>query len=203
MPDRFFSISGFILAGGASRRMGQPKERLLLDGETMLDRQIRLLRGVCRTVGVLGPPERIPDPGLPVIPDALPDRGPLGGIFTGLLQSATEFNLFLSCDLPFMKQRFLHYLCSQALAGEADVTVAQTIARGLQPLAAVYRRRALWAIRRSLERGENKISRFFRRVQCRVLSPAELARAGFSARIFANMNTREDYETVKRILNCE
>lgn len=203
MPYRFLAITGFVLAGGASRRMGQPKERLVLDSETMLERQDRLLRSVCRTVVVLGQPERISIARAPVLPDEFPDRGPLGGIFTGLLHSSTEFNLFLSCDMPFMRKRFLRYLCSCALAGEADVTVAETPERGLQPLVAVYRRRALWVIRRSLEREENKVSRFFSQVRCRVLSAPELARAGFSLRIFANMNTREDYETAKRILNYE
>ena len=210
MPQRFLEVSGFVLAGGSSRRMGRPKAGLVLGRETMLDRQIRLLRAVSRTVCVVGPDAgsvgvepviRSPvPPGVQFVSDALAGRGPLGGIYTGLLHTRTEFDLFIGCDLPFLDARLLRTLCDRALASGADATVAESRDHRLQPLVAVYRRRALLAVRSSLERGDNRVTSFYRRVRCQVVRWPELARAGFSPRIFANMNTVEEYETARRRL---
>jgi molybdopterin-guanine dinucleotide biosynthesis protein A len=198
MLDRFVSVSGFVLAGGASRRMGRDKAKLVLGEETMLERQIRLLRRVCRSVTVIGPPENFARVDVPVFPDELLGRGPLAGIYTGLSLSRTELNLFLGCDMPFMGARFLRFLCERACTSRADVTLPETRQQGLQPLSAVYRRRALGPIRARLAAGENEVSRFLPRVQCLVLPWREIARAGFPPRIFDNMNTREDYEAARR-----
>jgi molybdopterin-guanine dinucleotide biosynthesis protein A len=108
MQSRDSSLTGFVLAGGASRRMGRPKASLQLDGEHMLERQIRVLRSVARRVAVVGS-----SPGCPVkfdapcFPDAIAGRGPLGGIYTALLECRTEFSLVLGCDLPFVNSRLL------------------------------------------------------------------------------------------------
>ncbi len=180
--------------------MGTPKPFLELGGETLLERQLRLLRGVCRRVAVVGAPPGFPAVGVRVFADELPDRGPLGGIYTGLKHSRTEYNLFLGCDLPFMEGRFLEFLARLAILEQADVTVPQTSDRRLQPLAAVYRRRARGAIRARLEAGENKTSGFFPRVRCRVVPWREIAGARFSSRIFVNINTPADYESAKRLI---
>jgi len=191
-------MTGFVLAGGASKRMGRSKAHLLIGHETMIERQIHLLRSVCRSVAVLGPPEAFRGITVPVFADRFPGRGPLAGLFTGLLHSHTEYNLFLGCDLPFMRVGFLRYLCGRALESGADATVPESRAHGFHPLSAVYRRRALWGIRASLLAGQSKVSSFFWRVRCQVLTTGEISRAGFGLRVFDNMNTLEDYEAAKK-----
>lgn len=200
-------MTGFVLAGGLSRRMGRPKAALVLGGQTMLERQVRLLGSVSRRVEILGPgsgsgaieaiiPALAPSD-VPVVTDKLTGRGPLGGIYTALDRTRTEFNLFLGCDQPFLEPRLLRVLCDRAIHSGADATVPESRDRRLQPLVAVYRRRVLPAVRASLERGDNRVSSFYRRVRCHVLRWPELARAGFSPHIFANMNTLEDYERAR------
>jgi len=201
MPDRFLSISGFILAGGESRRMGRDKAKLVLGTETLLERQIRLLQSVCRSVTVLGRPKDFPGLEVAVLADLEPGRGPLGGLATGLSATRTEYNLFLSCDLPLMEWRFLHWLAEQALESRAEALVPKTRGGEVQPLCAVYARRALPTLRATLAGGQNQARGFFPRVRWRVISWAEIARAGFSPRIFDNMNTPQDYEAAKRVLN--
>jgi molybdopterin-guanine dinucleotide biosynthesis protein A len=197
---RYTEITGFVLAGGDSKRMGRSKAHLLIGHETMTERQILLLCSLCRSVAVLGPPEQFRSIGVPVFADRLPGRGPLAALYTGLLLTHTEYNLFLSCDLPFMRVRFLRYLCGRALGSCADVTVPESREHAFHPLCAVYRRRALWAIRTSLLAGQGKVSSFFRRVRRQVLTTGEIARAGFGSKLFHNMNTVEDYEAVKKWL---
>ena len=143
MRRRFSEVSGFVLAGGASRRMGVDKATLVLGHETLIGRELRLLRSICRFVAVIGPVSKFSGLDVPVFADEVPGRGPLGGIYTGLRRTRTEFNLFMSCDLPFMESRLLGFLCDRALETEADVTLAQSSDKRLQPLCAVYRRRGV------------------------------------------------------------
>jgi molybdopterin-guanine dinucleotide biosynthesis protein A len=179
--------------------MGRPKASLQLDGEHMLERQIRVLRSVARRVAVVGS-----SPGCPVkfdapcFPDAIAGRGPLGGIYTALLECRTEFSLVLGCDLPFVNSRLLARLALRAMADGSDVTVPRSRDGRLQPLCAVYRRRALYVVRTRLSLEENKPSSFFRRVRCTVIPWRELAGAGFRTPVFDNMNSPEDYEYVRR-----
>jgi molybdopterin-guanine dinucleotide biosynthesis protein A len=203
MGRRSLELSGFVLAGGESRRMGRPKPLLTLGGETMLERQLRLLRRVCRTAAIVGVGSGAGGLDACGWSDELPGHGPLAGIYTGLKRSRTEYNLFLGCDLPFMEARFLEHLARLAMTEQSDATVPEASDGRLQPLAAVYRRRALAAIRARLDAGENKTSSFFPRVRCRVVPWREIARAGFAPRIFVNLNTPADYEAAKRILNSE
>jgi molybdopterin-guanine dinucleotide biosynthesis protein A len=197
-PRPFDEVSGFVLAGGASRRMGLDKARLPLGSERMVDRQIRLLCAICRSVAIIGPPDRFADVGIRVYEDEIPGKGPLGGIHTGLRRARTEFSLFLSCDMPLMEERFLRYLCEQALASRASATLPPPWAKGRYPLCAVLRRRLLSRVRSCLASGQNQVGRFFSSSPRRVISQAEFARAGFSPRIFCNLNTPEEYERVRQ-----
>ncbi len=203
MPQRFLSLSGFVLAGGESRRMGTDKAKLVLGNETVLARQVRRLSAVCRFVTVLAPPSKFPELHVPVLPDVEPGRGPLGGLLTGLARARTEFNLFLGCDLPFVGERFLRWLALSSLSCPADAVVPGMKSGGSQPLCAVYRRRALPAVRASLASGENRVQAALSRLRRREIPWREIASAGFSARIFDNMNTPQDYETAKRMMNSE
>jgi molybdopterin-guanine dinucleotide biosynthesis protein A len=181
--------------------MGQPKPLLALAGETMIERQVRLLRSICRSVAVIGLSDGLPPVDVPSIPDVIRGRGPLGGIFSGLLRTRTEFNLFLGCDLPFVPARFLEILVRRAQQCGAGATIAEMPTGGVQPLCAVYRRAALPMVRANLDAGRNKAQSLACRLRRAVIPWSEIARAGLSPRIFANINTPEDYETAKRILN--
>jgi len=174
------------------------KARLVLGSESMVDRQIRLLRSVCRSVAIIGPPQRFADAGIQVYEDEISGQGPLGGIHTGLRRAHTEFSLFLGCDMPLMEERFLRYLCEQALDCRALATVPPPWDRGRYPLCAVLRRRALARIGSWLGSGQNQVGRFLSRLQHRTINKAEFARHGFSTRIFCNLNTPEEYERMRR-----
>jgi molybdenum cofactor guanylyltransferase len=195
---RFLEVSGFVLAGGASRRMGRPKQSLMLCGETMLGRQYRLLSGACGSVAILGFRENPANRDFPAFEDMIPGRGPLGGIYTGLWVTRTEYNLFLGCDLPFMKAEFLRFLCRRGVETGADVTVPICGQVDYEPLCAVYRRRVRGIIRGTLLRGENKTTAFFSGVRCEFIGLQEMARAGFGRWIFTNMNTPSDYEAARK-----
>ncbi len=199
-PKRFANLTGFVLAGGLSQRMGQPKRDLPLGGEPMIARQIRLLSLLCGSVGVVGGPKPPTGASYFFCGDEWPGRGPLGGIFSGLARTRTEYNLFMGCDMPFLTPLLLRYISERALAGRADVTAPESHDRRVQPLCAVYRRRARAAIRMSLMQGKNKTSGFYGRVCCSVVRWPELSRAGFRPDIFTNINTPEDYRAARTVI---
>jgi molybdopterin-guanine dinucleotide biosynthesis protein A len=207
MPTRIKSVAGFVLAGGASRRMGRPKALLILGTETMIGRQVRVLRSVTRNVRVVGWPSNLAWLVKPknlshlgCLPDAKPGSGPLGGIYTALQHSKSEINLILGCDLPFVEPGLLKFLCWRAAESRADVIVPKSNRHGLEPLCAVYSRRALPVIRAALEAGNFKVTQFYSRVRCEVIPWREIALAGFTPRVFDNMNVWEDYSKAREFL---
>ena len=179
--------------------MGRTKASLLLDGESMLERQIRVLRSVARRVAIVGgPSDYLDEFDVPSLTDAIAGRGPLAGIYTALLESRTEYNLVLGCDLPFVHRSLLAWLVFRAMIDGSDATIPRSRDGRPQPLCAVYRRRALYAVRTRLTLGENKLSGFFPMVRCTTIQWRELADAGFRTSVFDNMNTPQDYEYARR-----
>lgn len=185
--------------------MGRPKHELELGGERLLDRAVRLLERVCGRVAILGPglpnaarrePLRAP---LEYHEDIWPGRGPLGGIYTGLAETETEYNLFLGCDMPFVPARLLRFVVRRAHECRADVTVCRSSEGRIQRLCGVYRRRARGAVRAALERDRDQVSAVYPRIRCQVIGWNELARARFPANVFTNINTPEDYLAVRRM----
>jgi molybdopterin-guanine dinucleotide biosynthesis protein A len=188
-------ITAFVLAGGKSTRMGADKAFLDFDGRTLLDHALDRARQVSARVCIVGDPGKFGTYG-EALQDRYPNCGPLGGIEAALASTATELNLVLGVDLPFIEVAFLKHLLSRARATGATVTVPRA-GRGLQPLCAVYAKDFAALASASLQSGQNKIDPLFTTVQTYVLSEEELTREGFSAHMFCNLNTPQDLEQAR------
>lgn len=185
------NLSVFVLAGGESSRMGRDKAFLELDGRSLLARALELARAASTAVHIVGPRSKFARFG-PVVEDVYPGCGPLGGIYSALLDSSTELNLVLAVDTPFIQPVFLDYLREQAEAGSAVVTLPRIGGR-YQTLCAVYRRAFAEPAGRALERGLYKIDPLFAEVEVRCIEEPELARLAFDPRMFDNLNTDEEW----------
>jgi molybdopterin-guanine dinucleotide biosynthesis protein A len=170
--------------------MGSDKAFMDFGGGTLLSRAFDLARSITPDVKIVGDPEKFATFG-PTIPDVYPHRGPLGAIHAALTNSATDFNLILAVDLPFLDTRFLQYLIAESESTDAVVTVPQA-ADHLHPLCAVYRRQFLAAAEPALAQGRNKLDALFSEVRVRIIIEEELRAAGFAPTIFRNLNTPED-----------
>ncbi len=190
------NLSGFVLAGGESSRMGRDKAFLELEGRSLLARALELAASVSAAVHIVGPGAKFAFFGS-VIEDVRPGCGPLGGIYSALLASSTDLNLMLAVDTPFLQPAFLGYLREQAEAGRAVVTVPRIGGR-YQTLCAIYRRSFLAPAARALERGLYKIDPLFSDVEVRCLDEAELARLDFDPRMFDNLNTGEEWRRAQQ-----
>lgn len=138
-PKPAAELSGFVLAGGRSSRMGTDKAALLLNGRTLLQHAIEIVESVTRgPVSILGSRQLYGVYGR-VIEDLYPGCGPLAGIHAALAQSRTGFNLIIAVDTPFLSHQLLSYMAARAVESGAVVTVPE-IAGFTQPLCAVYSR---------------------------------------------------------------
>ena len=146
-------FSGAVLTGGRSRRMGFPKSRLVVEGETLLHRQLRLLREAGASELLMSvnpgspesPPEDFP---ARTVPDRIADSGPVAGIEALLLASQTPWVLIVAVDLPRLTVRFITDLLHQVTPTSGVVPIS---GGRLEPLCAVYPPRASTTAARLLE----------------------------------------------------
>ena len=186
------TTAGAILAGGRARRFGgRDKGRLLVDGRSIVDRQIELLRSITDEVFLVGhDPDRFADLGLPVVPDRVSGAGALGGILTALESTKADRVLVIACDMPFLVEGLLRALLARAESG--DGAWVRT-ARGPEPLVACYRQQARERIREAIETGHLKAADLGERLTLRELTEEDVSAFGPAERLLANLNTPEDY----------
>jgi molybdenum cofactor guanylyltransferase len=184
-------LTAFVLAGGKSTRMGSDKAFLPWRDGTLLSHAMKLTVAVTPNVRIVGDVKKFSGFGM-VIEDVYRDRGPLGGIHAALSSSSTDLNLMLAVDLPLIDPRFLPFMIG--LAHEADAVVVLPRADGkLQPLCALYRREFAQPAEQALQAGRNRIDSLFASVKTRVIEEEEFTHAGFSAVMFRNLNTPEEW----------
>ena len=200
--------AGYVLAGGGSRRFGEDKARAILGGQTMLQRIGALLRAVAIPVALIAAEESTyADSGIPFVKDKWPGEGPLGGIVTALLATAaanpaTHWNLIVSCDMPFLTREWLAFLVGHAQQSDAQALVARS-ARGVEPLCACWRTDVTTLMQPAFEGGMRRVNDGLKLLRTEVLDEAVWKRFDSDGRLFWNMNTREDYEEARRILESK
>jgi molybdopterin-guanine dinucleotide biosynthesis protein A len=193
---RVQNLTAFVLAGGKSSRMGEEKAFLQFKGQLLLERALHTLRSLTPEVMIVGERAKFGKFG-PVVEDVFHARGPLGGIHAALTASATDLNVILAVDLPFVEARLLKFLLKRAQTTDAVVVLPRAAAR-LQPLCSVFRKEMQPIAERALLRRENKIDSLFTEAKTLVVEEDEFERRGFSISMFENLNTRAEYEQAKK-----
>lgn len=190
------TTAGAILTGGRARRFGgRDKARLVVQGRSIIERQVELLRSVTDEVFLVGhDPERFSDLGLPVFADRISEAGALGGILTALESTKADRVLVLACDMPFLVADLLRALAARAASG--DGAWIRT-SRGPEPLVACYRQSARERIREAITSGHLKAADLGRSLNLQELTEGEVEAFGPIAVLLANLNTPEDYARVQ------
>ena len=142
--------AGFVLCGGRSSRMGRDKGLLPVDGKTLVERTAERVLAAAGSVTLIGAPERYRHLGLPVVPDLMADCGPIGGLYTALKMTRSEWTLLVACDMPGVTAEFLGELLAAAIGRRSTCLVPETES-GRHPLCAVYHRRGLGAVEFSIQ----------------------------------------------------
>jgi molybdopterin-guanine dinucleotide biosynthesis protein A len=187
-------IEGFILAGGASSRMGEDKSRLRLDGRSFVERAAEALSSVANGVRIVGSRPGVGAHGLAVVPDVYEGLGALGGLHAALNACRARWAAVVSCDLPFVNAELFARLAS--LRSEETKAIAPIQRDGRpQPLCALYDAKACVTVAEELIRADELRPRaLLRRVHTRWVAFDELADLEGSSLFFNNINTPSDYE---------
>ncbi len=188
MPARA-ALTGVVLCGGRSVRMGRDKSLLEIGGRTLLERAISVLSGIADDVVLAcGPLARYEDLGRPLATDAFADGGPLAGLEAGLRRADTEWVAALACDMPRVEPSIFVELLERAQRDGLDVCFLRT-ERGVEPLCAVYRKTCLAPMRAALEKGERKVVSFLR------FDPKpRVGEIALEASLAVNLNTPAEFQ---------
>lgn len=192
-------IEAFILAGGASSRMGTDKSQLLLEKQTFVERIGATLQTITDSIRLVGGRENSK---LSTVADVYPQWGALGGLHAALSACRREWAIVVACDLPLVTAELFRSLASLRTGHEAVVPM-QPDGRP-QPLAALYRvdpcaRRAAELI----EAGRRRPLDLLQSVNTRWVEFAEIANLDQAETFFVNINTPDDYYGIIRGLGSD
>ena len=188
-------VTGFVLAGGRSSRMGTNKALLILNGKPLIEHTKSVLESVCGKVFILGQRELYGSFGQ-CYEDIYPDCGPLSGIHAALTHAQTERSLITAVDTPFITAEFLNHLVEKAVNSSALVT-APCVGGHVQPLCTVFSRGFLPIVEEALRAGKYKVEPLFAKTQSLILGEGELDQFALAADMFENLNTPEDLERAR------
>lgn len=191
---RIPGVTGAVLAGGQSTRMGQNKALLPWEGGTVISAVSSLMGGLFDHVLVVAAdPEPYRFLGLPEARDHRPGMGPLGGIEAALRASPDRRVFVVACDMPFLSPDLIRHMTSLP-AAEA---VVPYIAGRPEPLHALYSQDALASVHSLLAEGERRVYALLDRLNVRRVDEDEVRRFGDPERLFANLNRPEDYRQAR------
>ncbi len=193
--------SAAILAGGRATRFGgRDKSTLLVDGVTILDRQIAALAPLTGDLMIVGgppPADRVHEIAAPRgVADIVPGCGPLGGLHAALTAARGDALFLVACDMPYLSTAFVAYLFS--LTDGTDIVVPQS-ERGYHPLCAVYTRACLEPVAARLANRRLKMRELVDCMRTRPVPIEAIRRFGDPDRLLANVNTPADYEGLEAL----
>lgn len=193
-------ISGIILAGGRSTRMQSDKAFEKINNENLIDIVLTRITSICgETIIVTNNVPLYRDyekETVRVITDLIPGQGPLSGIHAGLTAAQYEAALVTACDMPFINIDLARYMLDNL--GVYDAVIPR-IGNLVEPLFAVYSRRSLPVIEKTLQKGMRKVRDVFDRMNVRYLSDEEVRRFGEPQCMFLNVNNRDDLKRAEEI----
>jgi molybdopterin-guanine dinucleotide biosynthesis protein A len=193
-------VTGVLLAGGKSRRMGEDKRYLVVGEQTLLARGLGVLRSMFHEVLVVIAQDSAPlDIDARVVRDLVPDCGSLGGIYTGLTQATSPYIFAVACDMPFLNQAVITQFTNRR--DTADIVMARLATR-LHPMHALYGKGCLPAMEQMIVARQLKIQELVSHASLRVqyVTEADLLSIDPSWRSFHNVNTPEDLEAACSLL---
>jgi molybdopterin-guanine dinucleotide biosynthesis protein A len=192
-------VTGLLLAGGKSRRMGVDKRFLQVGKHTLFDRSLAVLRLIFQEIlVVIAQDSPAIQTDVSVIRDLVPNAGSLGGLYTGLRWAKTPYVFMVACDMPFLVPRVVEYMVE---ARHGADTVMANLKNGLQPMHAVYGQACLPVIEQMVKSGDFAIHHIAAcpSLRVRLVTGDELEMIDPDGRSFMNVNTPTDLEVARLV----
>jgi molybdopterin-guanine dinucleotide biosynthesis protein A len=186
------------LAGGKSRRMGKDKSFIEVGGSRLFDYAFgKCLHLFPEIIIVTKQPKQFNGYCARIVVDEIIGAGSLGGLYTGLKEASNYHAFCVACDMPFLQPSLIIHLARKRL--DFDVVIPRT-QQGLEPFHAFYSKRCIEPIKKNLERGELKITKFLTEVQVGYCDEEEIRKIDPSLASFTNANTKKDLMEIQRML---
>ncbi len=191
-------VSGAVLAGGRSRRMGSDKGSLRIGGRRLIEVVLDAIRPLFPDIVIVANDPTVFDGlGARVVSDRIPGIGPLGGIHAALCSSRFPHTFCVACDMPLVNPAVVAHLCS--LAPGYDAVVPEWEA-GYEPLHAVYGQSCLPHVERMVRENRLRVDALFSDLRVRRVGAAELRPMDPLLRSFMNVNTPDELEVARHAL---
>lgn len=201
-------ITGIILAGGKSKRMGLNKSFLKVGEVTMIERTTELMKSLFeRVILITNTPDEYKFLGIEMFEDIYKNVGPLAGIHSGLSHSNTDKNFIISCDMPFVNKGVIEFIIKYKTNKSITITKADGF---VQQLCGLYSKQDLQEIVEIIDDDKFEINNS-QKCGCKVLQLVQKLDAdiidianeydGYEEGMFLNMNKPEDFELVRGRMN--
>lgn len=189
-------ITGIVLAGGESSRMGQDKSLMVFGDKPLVSYAIDALTPVCSSV-VISSNKAIYDfTQCAVWPDELPVNAPMIGIFTCLKRSASEWNLVLSCDMPLVDYRLFELLLT--CSNDTDLVIPVHDDNSIEPLCGVYHKRVVPLLERLIHDQDYSLMHLIREARSQLVTIGP-RHDFYKPNMFLNVNTSEDFKLLDAV----
>lgn len=186
-----FDVTGIVLVGGKSSRMGEEKGLALFNGKPLVSYAVDTLKPLCSklVISANNHQKKYEGYGFEVVEDQIKDIGPMGGLFTCIKRSSTRYNIVLSCDTPFVNTGLFNYLLDGIENFQAAIPVHNN---GLvEPLCAVYSTNSIWNLQLTIEKRNYKLMDFLHEINHRKME-IHSNLPFYSDDLFVNINTKND-----------
>jgi molybdopterin-guanine dinucleotide biosynthesis protein A len=193
-------MTSIILAGGKSLRLGQNKALQVIDGKSLIQWVVDRLAIISTEIIIAtAHGEEIPCSSavrIKTVADIYPGKGPLVGIYSGLIASFNPRAIVVGCDTPFLSVGLLEYMTQ--ISPTFDVVVPR-IKKKVEPLCAVYSKSCLAPIQELLEQDELGIRKLFSMVKVKYVEEDEIASLDPEHLSFFNINSQDDLDRARKL----
>ncbi len=188
-------VTSIVLAGGKSLRLGRSKVLETIGGKSLIECVTERLGPLTNQLLIVTSGEQLdlPDAGkAEILVDLYPGKGPLAGIYTGLLASRSSHSIVVACDMPFLNAELLRYMVE--LSADFDAVIPRSGEGLVEPLHAIYSKSCLDIMKTQLERNQLEVYSFFSAVRVRYVERAECQRLDPPLLSFFNINYQSDLD---------
>lgn len=193
-------LTGIILAGGKSNRMGTTKALLEVGGITLIERVARVLSKVCSEIIIAGgQPDELGHLGYPMVPDLYSGCGPLSGIHAGLTAAGNRYSFISACDTPFLNEKLIRLIASRA--DGYDAVILKT-GQFFEPLCSLYSKGFIPAAETSIKNGVYKVTAALELVKWTAVTVDSTEVTDLRKSLF-NINTPRDYKEAQKLTKNE
>lgn len=184
--------TAIILAGGKSLRMGFDKQFLKIDQRRLMDSLInKLKKEFSEIIIVTNKPEYYIGLSHRIITDKLKQKGPLGGIHAGLLESSSKYSFVVACDMPNINMEYVRYM--KESMGDEDLPGCVTnFMDWIEPFSSFYSRDLVIDIEEHIASGRRSINSMLKDMNVRYIEEDTARKFSPNWDMFLNLNTRED-----------